>query len=257
MRQLIVQISIVLVVLVVGFLALFKREAVMSLFRQGLTSAKGYNPAESPQQAVDGFRKAIQNRDYAEAADIYLIGDYAEQMRKAAVGAQALGNQIDKTLHQLEVNGYDSDKIKLVLLLLDPFPKEFEVPNIKTKDDKAAARFVEKEPNVKLKDDTSWTQAEFDKSIMRALVPGRIPNAGIRGLMGINADIPMQKEKNSWRINFVVTPGVRTGVDELTKKYKTYVKLLESFQQTVRNEKMPKHDLEDKFKSEMERAAKD
>ena len=63
---------------------------------------------------------------------MYLGGDYVGQFHKGAKNGQNLGVAIDNLLHTMETTGTKSDKVKLVLRLLDPFPSTLKVLKVET-----------------------------------------------------------------------------------------------------------------------------
>jgi hypothetical protein len=211
----------------------------------------GYPPAKTPQEAVDGFRKAIQKRDYEYAADVYCAGDFREQLNKAAKAGKELGKWIDNLRDAMKNHGYDSDKAVFLLRMLEPFPTDFEVPNITTSegDKRATAKFVE---TLKLDPKVSNLEyqnpRQFDPLMFRALVPTKaVPSTFTVELRyeGPKAD------EMAWRIYFPVTDDVRLGADRLVAKHLTYCRALESVAHAVNHDRLPKSDFEDKLRSEL------
>ena len=103
------------------------------------------------------------------------------------------------------------------------------------------------------KTDPTWNVAQWDTSFYRALCGGPLQ------VLNVTAELRLEGPKNdkAWRIYFGVSPVVRLGTDRLVSKYKTYVKVLEKLKADVRNEPMTKADLESRFKTELETAARD
>jgi hypothetical protein len=102
--------------------------------------ASGFTPAKTPNECLDKFKAAIEKRDY-ETAALYTTGEYTEFLIKTAKGAQTLGKSIDSLVYNLDKYGVRSDKAKLVLHRLEPFPRSYKVVDVKTKgDDKPEPR---------------------------------------------------------------------------------------------------------------------
>ena len=83
MRKTIVQLALLGIIGGVAYLAIFKRDEVMALFKKVKKEAQGYKEAKTPDEAMDYFNKALEDRDY-EAASDYLTGEFAVQLRKVA-----------------------------------------------------------------------------------------------------------------------------------------------------------------------------
>jgi hypothetical protein len=254
MRQMFFQIGAAVLVLGAIYMVVFQRDWLMGKAREAVLQAKGFKAAQTPQECVDKFREAIKNRDYDAASTVYCTGLYAEQMKKAAAGATALGNAVDNLLHQMKVKEYDSDKVIGLLTLMEPFPLEFEVQGMKEQDSTATCRLVETS-KVDFKNDPSWYNLKADTLFYRALVNGAFP-----------ANIPVTIKKvgdgkdKAWRLEIPVDGSglnIRGRVDRLVAKYKTYVKVLEKLKYEVTHEPMTKADLEQRVKTELETAAKD
>jgi hypothetical protein len=243
MRRTIMQIALVAVIVLAGFLFLFKRDAVMSLFRSGYAAARGYTPAQTPDEALTKFRDAIKARDYNTAAS-YCGPEYGEQMRKAAKAAQALAEEIDNLNSIVEKKDFNSEKVRWVLSYLEPFPPDFKVVEVKKKSDDLAIAIIDPE-NTVLKDtnQAAFWQNTLDPRIMRSLAKG------------LTNDVELKREgdgkEKSWKIFFPVTPDLRITVEHLNDKYKEYVKVLETLKFQVRNEPMTHDDMENRLKNEL------
>ncbi len=82
MRKFVVGVAAFVVVTLTAYIGLFQRAAVMSLFAQTKLAAQGYTAAKTPDEALDGFRKALKERNY-EAAELYLGGDFTSEFHRA------------------------------------------------------------------------------------------------------------------------------------------------------------------------------
>lgn len=244
------------------------------LARQLFNTAQGYPPATTPQECVDGFRKAINARQYALAAEVYCTGNYAEQMKKVAEGANKLGKSIDSVAHQMSVRDYDSEKMKFILMWMEPFPKEFDVPNIKeASDGKTAYATFREVPPKRTWNDPSWQNFRLDASFYRVLCNGTFP-------VNTQATLHLVEEgkKSFWKLEFPIdnalpvwqpegggkvipnlpdTMNIRQRADRFVARWRTYTKIMESLEQRLRQEPNTKAYYEDTFKQEIESASKD
>jgi hypothetical protein len=247
MRKLIVQVCLCLVVVGIGYLALFQRDAVMALFQRAKLSAKGYKPARTPQEALDRFTEAIKDRDY-EAAATYCDGDYSEQVRKAAPGARALGKAIDDLKHNMDQEGVKSDKVKFVLALLEPFPRSVKVLDMKTRGDAQAFAVIAEEDGGRLRVDGNFEDWRLNPQLLRALVRGLQPTVELRRVgEGDNAH---------WKILFPVTPDLRNSVAYLQENGSNYARALDKVKYALKRDAATKSDLERELRYELEEAGR-
>jgi hypothetical protein len=86
----------------------------------------GFGPATTPEQAMEKFRDAIQQRKYRWAAN-YCTKDYAAILVKADGPASRIGDMIDKIREYMLNNKLQTDQSILLLYYLDPFPGNFKV----------------------------------------------------------------------------------------------------------------------------------
>ena len=246
MRKFIVGAAAVLVLIGIAYLALFQREAIMSLFTQGKLAAQGYAPAKTPSEAVDGFRKALKERNY-EAAQIYLGGDYAEQFHKGAKNGQALGVAIDNLLSAMETTGTKSDKVKLELMLLDPFPPNIQAPNVKQDGDKATASLTE-EITTALHIQGDFADWQVERRMFRSLLPYKsIP---VSGTVELKKD--GEGDKAQWKIYLPVTADLRLSVDYLADKGSNYTNAINRVKEDLKNDATTKESLERALKTALE-----
>ena len=245
MRRVIVQVSLILFFLIAGYLGIFQREFVKGWFGKMRLDAKGYKPATTPREALDHFRDAVKNRDY-DAAATYCGGDYAEIMRKASKPAASLGESIDNLVTNMDSNGIKSYRTKLVLMLLEPFPTNFKVTQIKEQgEDRAYATLVE-DTGAPLKLDGRYENWNLDPLMLRSLA------------RGIPQQVELRREgagdQKIWKIYFPVTPVLNLSVDELCDKYQNYVRALDKVKYEVKNDPVTKSDVERRLKTELEEA---
>ncbi|MBI1832990.1 MAG: hypothetical protein HYR84_16240 [Planctomycetes bacterium] len=92
---------------------------------KGLAGAQGYTAAKTPGEAMDKFREAIHARDYNNAA-YYTTKAYGDALKKSHDKARKLGGLIDKIRSWADNKSLMTDKLKVALFTLDPFPKNFK-----------------------------------------------------------------------------------------------------------------------------------
>jgi hypothetical protein len=170
MRRFLFTVAAMVVVALAAYLGLFQREALWGLWTRSKLAAEGYGPAKTPSEAMDKFLKAIKDRNY-EAAESYLGGDYAEQFHKGAKQGQPLGVAIDNLNSAMEKTGVKSDRVKVVLKLMDPFPTGLKVVDVKQDGDKAHATVTE-EPGVLLRPDGRVENWDLPPALCHALFRG-------------------------------------------------------------------------------------
>jgi hypothetical protein len=245
MRKLIVGVAAILLVLGVAYLTLFKRDAVMSLASQGALAAQGFTPAKTPSEALDSFRKAVKDRNYA-AAEMYLGGDYAEQFHKGAKNGQNLGVAIDNLSHTMETTGTKSDKVKLVLRLLDPFPSTLKVLKVEPTGDKGAYAVLTEESGSPLEIQGNFQDWTVDPRMFRSLFRS-VPTDG---------RVELRKEGDSangqWKIYLPVTPPLRLCVDYLADNGSNYVNAISRVKEDLKNDATTKESLENALKKALE-----
>src|SRR5262245_37570001 len=222
MRRMIVQISLLLIVLTAGYLALFQRDAVIGLFKKARSSLKGYKEARTPDEAMDYFNKAMENRDYSEAAN-YLDGEYAVQFRKVADKAEKLGKAIDDFRYAMEKHGIRSPRVDTLLAGLEPFPKRLRVTdNIKKKGEEAIA-------------------------------PVAVETGSQLRAIGATA-VPLKREGEQWKIVLLLTPAVRLIFDDIDKHGQDYVNALTVVRNRMRTDATTKENVANDLQEELRKA---
>jgi hypothetical protein len=220
-RKTITLVALLAIVAGAGYLFVFKRDAVLGL----LGMARGYGPAKTPDEALDKFKKAVKDRDYATAGK-YCGGTYGEQLRRSADAAKELGKALDSVTYNADKRGITlTDRSKALLLVLEPFPVDFEVADVKKQDDEhATATLLYK---------NHWK------------VPAELKPEGDGGERG-------------WRIFIATTPWLLRGsVDQLLDKHKDYARALEKVSDQIKSKEITtKDDLEQKLDAELKAAAK-
>jgi hypothetical protein len=245
MRRLVIQISLFVVFVLIAYLGLFQREFVKGWFGKMTREAKGYTPAETPREALDKFREAVANRDY-DAAATYCGGDYAEVMRKSAKAAEELGKAIDNLQSNMDAQGVQSDRARLVLMVLEPFPTKFKVGEIKQQGEDRAYATVLEDTGAPLRLDGRYENWNLDPLMLRSLARGLTQHVELRR--------EGQGDKKYWKIYFPVTPILNLSSDQLVQKYQNYVRALDKVKYEVKNDPVTKSDVERRLKAELEEA---
>jgi hypothetical protein len=245
MRKLIVGVAAFLLVTGIAYLTLFKRDAVLTLASQGKLAAMGYTPAKTPSEALDSFRKAVKERNY-EAAEMYLGGDYAEQFHKGAKNGQNLGVAIDNLTSTMQTTGTRSDKVKLVLRLLDPFPATLKVLKVEPAGDNRAYAVLTEESGSPLEIQGNFQDWTVDARMFRSLFRS-VPSDG---------RVELRKEGDSangqWKILLPVTPALRLCVDYLADNGSNYVNAINRVKEDLKNDATTKESLENALKKVLE-----
>jgi hypothetical protein len=245
MRKFIVGVAAILVLLGIAYLALFQRPAIMSLFNQGSLAVQGYTPAKTPSEALDSFRTAVKDRNYT-AAEMYLGGDYSEQFHKGAKNGKALGVAIDNLSNTMETTGTKSDKVKLVLRLLDPFPATLKVLKVEPAGDARAYAVLTEENGSRLDIQGTFQDWHVDPRMFRSLFRSMPPDGRVE----------LHKEGDSangqWKIYLPVTPELRLCVDYLADNGSNYVNAINRVKEDLKNDATTKESLENALKKALE-----
>ncbi len=242
MKRLIV-IGIVLVLLLVGaYLAIFKRGEVMR-------NAQGYKKADTPQEAADLFKKAVENRDYEYAAD-YTTPAYAEQMKRGAAAAKAFATALDNLIYQMKERSLIRDETKAVFSLLDPFPKDITIVVSKESGDAAEAAIAFATPVFKGNQPASgqWRLRAEMFNVYLASLPFKNATTVV---------VPMKKDPKGWKFDFPADPNLQLRVGHMNEKFKNYVNLFEIVTQEVKNDPSTRENATARLKQLLEEAAKE
>jgi hypothetical protein len=186
---------------------------------------QGYTPAKTPQECLDRFQKAMKQRDY-EAAALYADKDYAEQIRRGADNAKDLGDAIDSLRHNMKNKGITSEKVDVVLRLLDPFPaQQLKWSNLRESADKTTAVFEWDEPLPKI-------DSSLPTWINRHEVTSAFLSVPVVDWDGV---VHLVKENDNWKIHLLVTDRMRTAVGKLRDKGGNYKNSIQVVRDEVKN----------------------
>ncbi len=175
--------------------AIVYRSWVFNQFDTANRWRTGFRPAETPNDAMEKFRDAIQQRKYSWAAS-YCTKDYADLLIKCDGPAAHLGAIIDKIRDYMEANKLQNDQCQALLFYIDPFPRRFKVQGVpkQINDREAVGAFVwEPLPNVSLD--------QFRGSVDAGMFYVNLVPADI----GSGAPIKITKEGDAWKLNIVPT----------------------------------------------------
>jgi hypothetical protein len=140
-----------------------------------IRSAHGYRCAETPEEAVAYFQKALRERDYRTAAS-YCSGDYKEWLEKGADKATRLGRAIDSYRSALERYDIRSEPIDAALFWLDPFPASFTARDFVEDEEGRTTAILSWEDDEKRYQDALTTVVKWDLSpiVHHSLLPLRL-----------------------------------------------------------------------------------
>jgi hypothetical protein len=227
----------------VGFLVLtfggwmavgwFNKKTADDLF----AGAKGYASAKTPSEAMDGFHKAIQNREYKIAGEKYCTKAYAELLSRSNTNAANLGGDLDRIREfgkNQEKGSLMTDKLLFLLHTLDPYPKNFKLGPAPKQDGetKATGTFIwepliYKTPTFKI--EPSDLQA-IDVKMYKNVLVG---NATLGGTMAVN----LVKEGDAWKLDIPTNPAWDLSVNYFNEKSPTYHVGLKTFVRDMSNER--------------------
>jgi len=235
MRRTLTIIGLLAVVCIGGYLGLFKREAVADL----ADSARGYPKAKTPQECVDGFKKAVRDRKYDKAAR-YCTKDYAEQLKRGADAAHDLGESIDDLTHRMRHDGVMTSEVEFVLFQNDPLPPELKLTLMTTGEKEATAAIGLDNPALVSQPTTTW---KYDMWFIRAFYFD-YPRDAVR----------LVKQGDHWFIDVPVTPDMRTRVDRLVRNHRDYVNAFKKMSEEVRIERTTKNDVTTRLRELLDEA---
>jgi len=197
---------------------------------KGVAAVKGYTGAKDPAQAMDKFREAIHNRDY-KSASYYCTKNYAEMLKKSHDNASELGSTIDKIRDWGAKKGLITDKLKVTLYALDPFPNNFKggpAPK-QDGDNKAFASFVW-EPGYTL-EKPNLNNVED----MKQLDPRMFRN--ILCVQALSGKIALVREGEEWKIDVTTTPQWEAEVSYFNDRCATYQTGLNGMRKDLNNQR--------------------
>jgi len=233
---------IVLIGLVGGGVYLF-------MFKKADTerTVKGYKKAETPQLAVDNFRKAIDAREFDMAA-FYCTAGFAEQLKRGHEAASKLGTAIDNLTYQMNERKLMRDEVKNVLYALDPFPKDLQITVGKESGDTAEATLVFSGPSSSGEQVGTWVlKPEIFHVYIRSMKAPK-PNTVVA---------PMKKENGEWKFDFSSDNNLQLRVAYMNSKYMNYVNPMETVTQEVKNDPATRENATSRIKTLLESAAKE
>jgi hypothetical protein len=237
------------------YVALFQRDWWMPYFKKGRHTALGFTPAQSPQEAIDKFRQAMKGREY-EAAALYCTGEYAAELRRAASAGEAMGEALDNLQAQMDKSGVQaSDRAKVVLLLLEPFPRQTRVVKLDEQGEDKAQVTIEEDYGTLRPVDLGSERWAVNLLFYHALAGGPTGNLALGQPMEIEIiREDAEDDDEAWKLNLPVTADDRRRIDELINKYNFHVKALDRIREDMRVDAVTRFNLESRLRSELESA---
>jgi len=214
---------IIVVLLAIGAVgAAFFDLATVPVLSEVAYGVKGYGLAKTPDEALERFKKALEDRNYKMAAR-FVDGDYAVQLRQHAKVAGRLGNAIDNFRSTAKDRSLAGDKVELALAALEPFPKTIKTINVVKSEsgDKATAVI------------TSESSSRLGFKTGRA--------------------VSLKKTEDVWRIEIPLTPVDRALFDELDKNGQDYVNALDVVKNQMKTDATTKENVSRELLSELEK----
>lgn len=214
------------------------QRAINEQIDAGLATAAGFTPAKNPTEAMDKFKEAIHARKYKFAA-IYCTKSYAEMLERSHDNAVELGTLLDKIRNWGDNKKILSDKTKIALHSIDPFPTNFKSGTPPKQDgDKAYATYEWEK--VKLENPGSHILEEVKQMDVRMF-------QNVLSSKAFNGKIEIVKVGEDWKLNIPVTPVWEAEVAHFNEQCKTYVTGLNGFWTDINREV---YDSKGKFESE-------
>ncbi len=230
--------SLIILIAVVGGLAylfVFQRDWIFRKGQEASELAAGYTAAQTPAEAMEQFRKAIQERKYSTAAK-YCSGDYAQQLAKAHDAAAALAGLIDSLHSWMDGRSYKTDRAVTALFFLDPFPKNFKIKDVPKKDgeDRAFSHF-EVEPISGVQGNLGNDTGQLDPNMFR--------NCLVNPIMFSPGKLELVREgDSSWKLKIPLYTGQAQLIAHLKDNYKRYETDLSRFLSEVTNQRFESRD---------------
>lgn len=219
------------------FLYLFKREMVMEQYE---TYVLGFATAKTPEKCVEGFNKAIQDRNYKMLAK-YCTKDYADLLIKSAEAGGEVGKAIDDLKFRMTKDGVMTKEIEAVLYMNDPMPKAISA-KVATAGESNAVVLL------------SSTEPSFD------LAKAGVWDVDLAYIFGFHKDmlgsVKMVKEGKAWKIDMPITPAGRDRMGRVVMVHKDYVNAFKKMSEEVRVERTTKEDVAKRLKELMTEAVR-
>jgi hypothetical protein len=224
--------------------------------------AQGFGPATSPSDALDKFKSAIRKRNFKAAATL-CGGEYAEELRRAAKKATTLAKSVDDLIHNVEeVANINSPRGRFMVRLLEPFPRDFKVidikPDKKNPDELATAVILlyDDSPQKAMnREDVSDMQnylRSCDARILYSLVPLPL------GMIQLPVVVKYEgTAKKSWKIYVpeqLVNAAFREKVQYLRDNGGNYVRAMDNVKYSIKHEAATKMEFEGELRKQLSEA---
>jgi hypothetical protein len=198
---------------------------------KGIAAAKGYTAAKTPTESMEKFREAIHKRDYKNAA-YYTTKNYGELLKKSHDNASELAGLIDKIHNWSTDKGLMTNKMKVMLFMLDPFPTNFKSGEAPKQEGESKAFGVYKweQPYV-------LTNQVDIPAELRQVDPRMFTNILKVDAFPVTGRINLVKEGDDWKIDVVTTPQWEAEVSYFNDRAKTYITGLNGMWKDLNNQR--------------------
>jgi hypothetical protein len=204
---------------------------------KGIAAAKGYTAAKTPTEAMDKFKDAIHARDY-RSASYYVTKPYGEQLKRSHDNASELGGLIDKIRDWSDGKGLLTDKLRVTLFHLDPFPKHFkggDAPKMDGENKAYGAYKVDVPYTLKaqmtpmaIENELKQLDLRMYRNILSFVPPGTYALPG---------KVLLVKEGEEWKLDIPTTPAYEAEVSYFNDRAKTYITGLNGMWKDLNNQR--------------------
>lgn len=205
---------------------IFTRESM----DKGLAGAQGYTAASTPGEAMDKFREAIHARKYDIAA-YYTTKAYGDNLKKTHEKANKLGGLIDKIRNWADNKSLMTDKLKVTLFALDPFPTNFKAGDAPKMDG-------EKKAYAAYKVETPYTLRSpfnFNEELKNL---DHLMFKNVLSFTAASGKLTLVKEGDEWKRDIPVTPAWEAVVNHFNERAGAYNTALDVLWSNLNNERL-------------------
>ena len=243
--------KVLLVVLVVGAVAAagtfyFVPASRVGPVKEWFFKMEGYGYAQTPNEAIDRLKKALEKRNY-EAAARFCGGEYNEWIRKMNKDATKLAKSVDNLSEAMKKHGVKSDKCATALYLLQPFPASFRVADVTKKGDDKAIATLQWTDDIATHEKQQLGDWKINAYLSHVLMP--TPHSWEL------TQVDVVKEKDGyWRVILPISSvrrHVRDCCNELEKNGSDYCNALDEVKGEVKNNPHTKEDIERRLKEQI------
>jgi hypothetical protein len=255
--------KVFLTVAILGALVAFAVFLIFPDYRPAMVQAwflkaQGYTPAQSPNDALTKFQKAIKERNY-DAALVYLDGDYADEFKRGSKGGKKLATAIDDLIHNVkEFAEMKSKSSEIILRYLDPWPEfRFQLDHKEGANVAAAMIAIDVSSGEALNtSDFKHLQGwNFEPKIIMSMVPLEFYSVDLKRGIGIPVELKSDGNKDrGWRIYFPQSPVLHEKVTYLAEYYGNYKRAMENLKYSIKHDAATKESFENDLRKELNAA---